>query len=276
MLLDIIRSNIKTLWTLNEMHGHTFSNRDLIFWHLVRASAIFMLMAFYATNASAWGWSRSSGQSSSVSAPSNDTGSDSTSDVSNLEATSSEPTDQDVEQNEPATSTQDVQDSVQVEVNSNSQVTSGTIDPDVRDGDNNNSSNLPVMTKRSKRKNMLIKKWRAEFAREDLFYVVTDQPIKIPDVKFQLERIQSQTPDFPKYQLPFEGSDLALLEEWINDSLDRHLPQRPKSNSTTSLFSANSKLNAQDVQKKIADLETKSVMLSYGNKALQAMGIFID
>ena len=57
---------------------------------------------------------------------------------------------------------------------------------------------------------MLIKKWRAEFAREDLFYVVTDQPIKIPDVNFQLERIQSQTPDFPKYQLPFRMNKSVL------------------------------------------------------------------
>jgi hypothetical protein len=123
---------------------------------------------------------------------------------------------------------------------------------------------------------MLIKKWRSEFAREDVFYVVTDQPLNIPDVKFQLERIQTQTLEFPKYQLPFQGSDLALLEEWINDSLDRRIPQKLKSKIARSALSTKSKLDAQGVIKKIADLETKREMLVYGNKALQAMGIFVD
>ena len=262
------------------MHGHTIYCRNLKSGHFISALVIFALVTIYATNAFAWGWSRSPGQSSSTPAPSNNTGSDPSNDAPSDESANSAPTNQSLEQNNAATSMQDVQDTDNMadkaNADTNSQVTPDIIEKSVSDGDNDNSDNLSVLTKRSKRKNMLIKKWRSEFAREDVFYVVTDQPLNIPDVKFQLERIQTQTPEFPKYQLPFEGSDLALLEEWINDSLDRRIPQKLKSKSARSALSTKSKLDAQGVIKKIADLETKREMLVYGNKALQAMGIFVD
>jgi hypothetical protein len=262
------------------MHGHTLYFRNLKSCLFISALAIFVLVTIYATNAFAWGWSRSPGQSSSTPAPSNNTGSDPSNDAVSYESANSAPTNQSLEQNYAATSMQEVQDidnmANKANADMNIQVTPDTIEKSESDDYNYNSNNPSVLKKRSKRKNMLIKKWRSEFAREDVFYVVTDQPLNIPDLKFQLERIQTEKPEFPKYQLPFEGSDLALLEEWINDSLDRRIPQKLKLKSARSALSSKSKLNAQGVIKKIADLETKREILVYSNKALQAMGIFVD
>jgi hypothetical protein len=249
-------------------------------WHFIKAFVIFIFITAYATNASAWGWSRSPGQSSSAPVPSNETETDSSNDSSSLEATSSEPTNLDAQNDDPAVSIDDIQDvgniTVQANPNTNNQAQAGVNDQGFSDGSQSNSDNLSVISKQSKRRNMLIKKWRAEFAREDLFYVVTGKPLNIPDIKFQLERIQAETPEYSKKQFSFEGSDLALLEEWIDNSLDRRIPQKLKQKSKQSPWSSVSKLDAAGMQKKIADLETKREMLAYGNNALQAMGIFIE
>ena len=259
------------------MNGHIFYCRTSISRHFIRAFVIFGLLTVFTTSAFAWGWSRSPGQSSSIPTPSENTEVESADDAQNLESSNSEVTNEAAQQDISVTSAQDDQYTENIADQANlGQATPGIIDQGASDDDNDNSGNPAVLTKRLKRKNMLIKKWREEFAREDVFYVVTDQPLNIPDVKFQLERIQAETPEFPKNQLPFKGSDLALLEEWINDSLDRRIPQKQKSESIRSSLSANSKLDAEGVLKKIADLETKREMLAYGNKALQAMGIFID
>ncbi|ADE38558.1 hypothetical protein [Candidatus Puniceispirillum marinum] len=265
------------------MHGRALSDHVLKHCHFMKTLIVFIFMTIYATNAVGWGWSRSPGQASSVSTPSNDTGTTVTSDAtSSPEAASSTPMSQDIQQSTPTAPSQDVQNietetvADQATADTANQATQNAINQDKSNSGNDNSDNQPILTKRAKRKNMLIKKWRAEFARDDVYYVVTGKPLDIPDVKFQLDRIQYETPEFPRNQLPFKGSDLALLEEWVNDSLDRRISQNLKSQNTTSPLSTRSKLDANDVRKKIADLETKREMLVYGNNALQAMGIYID
>ena len=265
------------------MHGRGLSYHVLKHWHFMKAFIVLLFMTVYATNAAGWGWSRSPGEASSVSTPSEDSGTTVSSDAtSSPEATSSAPTSQDIQQSTPTAPSQDIPDTASETVadqagkNTANQATPNTLNQDMSVSGNDNSDDLPVLTKRAKRKNMLIKKWRAEFARDDVYYVVTDQPLDIPDVKFQLDRIQAETPEFPGNQLPFKGSDLALLEEWVNDSLNRRIPQNMILENTSSTLSARSKLDANDIRKKMSDLETKGEMLVYGNKALQAMGIFID
>ncbi|MGB1863878.1 MAG: hypothetical protein ACPHOL_06175, partial [Candidatus Puniceispirillum sp.] len=159
--------------------------------------------------------------------------------------------------------------------------TSGSYEPVVNNFEDSDpvhaqSGSQPVWKKRAKRKNLLVKKWRSEKSRKDIFHVTTDQPLNIPDVKFQLDRIQTEIPIHPENQLPYKGSDLALLEEWINDAMDRRVPEKYKSEISKSKQPATSVLNNTDVLRKIDSLERKRDMLVYGNNALQAMGIFVD
>ncbi|WP_438996930.1 hypothetical protein [Candidatus Puniceispirillum sp.] len=265
------------------MNGRALSYHVLKHWHFMKTLFVFMIMAVYATNAAGWGWSRSPGEASSVSTPSEDSGTTVSSDAtSSPEATSSAPISEEIQQSTPTEPSQNVSDTAsetvadQAGTNTANQATSNAPNQDRSVSGNDDYDDLPILSKRAKRENMLIKKWRAEFARDDVYYVATGQPLDIPDVKFQLDRIQAETPEFPGNQLPFKGSDLALLEEWVNNSLDRRIPQSMKLENTSSSLSARSKLDENDVRKKVADLEKKGEMLVYGNKALQAMGIFID
>ena len=85
------------------MHGHTIYCRNLKSCYFISALVIFALVTIYATNAFAWGWSRSPGQSSSTPAPSNNTGSDPSNDSPSDESANSEPTNQSLEYNNAAT-----------------------------------------------------------------------------------------------------------------------------------------------------------------------------
>ena len=255
------------------MHGRAISDHVLKHWHFMKALIVFIFVTIYATNAAGWGWSRSPGQASSVSTPSNDTETTvSSGATSSSEAVNSSPMSQEIQQSTPTAPSQDVQDTETVA----NQAATDTANQDMSNSSNNNSDDLPVWKKRAKRKNLLVKKWRSEKSRKDVFYVTTDQPLNIPDVKFQLDRIQAEIPNHPENQLPYKGSDLALLEEWINDAINRRIPAQSKSEISKSTNSDSSVWNNIDVLKKIDSLERKRDMLVYGNNALQAMGIFVD
>jgi hypothetical protein len=133
----------------------------------------------------------------------------------------------------------------------------------------------PVWAQRSKRRNMLVRKWRSEFARMDVFDALTNQALDVGDIKFQLERIRADLPDRLNSEIAVLGRDLILLEEWMNDALDRRIPQKPtKRQRLFSLFRP-SNLDATAIRNRLAMLESKREMLVYGNNALQAMGLFV-
>jgi hypothetical protein len=137
------------------------------------------------------------------------------------------------------------------------------------------ANSQPTWAQRSKRRNMLVRKWRSEFARMDVFDVPTNQPLDVDNIKFQLERIQSDLPESIKSEIAVLGSDLTLLEEWMNDALDRRIPQKPtKRKRQFSLFRP-SNLDAEGILNKLATLEYKRELLVYGNNALQGMGLFV-
>ena len=135
-------------------------------------------------------------------------------------------------------------------------------------------SSSPVL-KRPGRRNMLVKKWRAEFARRDVFDAVTDEPLNVNDVAFYLRSIEENLLITSGREFPVISRDLKLLEEWINHALDDRVPQKPlRKRLSLDLFRP-SKIDARAITNKLAILEFKHDMLVYGNNALQAMGVFI-
>lgn len=138
-----------------------------------------------------------------------------------------------------------------------------------------NANSQPAWAQRSKRRNMLVQKWRSEFARMDVFDVPTNQPLDVDDIKFQLERIQSDLPESIKSEIAVLGSDLTLLEEWMNDALDRRIPQKPSKRKRQFTLFRPPNLDAEGILNKLAMLESKRELLVYGNNALQGMGLFV-
>jgi hypothetical protein len=134
--------------------------------------------------------------------------------VSDAEDVSDESTDIDV-----STSSQNNKDSIQDTGNM-----SDAGEPDSGIGP---AGSQPVWAQRSKRRNMLVRKWRSEFARMDVFDALTNQALDVDDIKFQLERIRADLPDRLNSEIAVLGRDLILLEEWMNDALDRRIPQKP-------------------------------------------------
>ena len=139
---------------------------------------------------------------------------------------------------------------------------------------NDGASSSAVWAQRSKRRNRLVRKWRSEFARMDVFDVPSNQPLDVDDIKFQLERIQADLPESMRNEIAVLGSDLILLEEWMNDALDRRIPQKPITRKRQFALFRPSNLDAEGILNKLAMLESKREMLVYGNNALQAMGLF--
>ncbi len=135
-------------------------------------------------------------------------------------------------------------------------------------------SSLPVL-KRPGRKNLLVKKWRAEFARRDVFDAVTDEPVNVNDVAFYLRSIEEGLLMTSGRDFPLISRDIKLLEEWINHALDDRVPQKPfRKRLSLDLFRP-TKMDARAITNKLAVLEFKHDMLVYGNNALQAMGVFV-
>ena len=133
----------------------------------------------------------------------------------------------------------------------------------------------PVWAQRSKRRNMLVRKWRSEFARMDVFDALTNQALDVDDIKFQLERIRADLPGRLNSEIAVLGKDLILLEEWMNDALDRRIPQKPTKRQRPFALFRPSNLDATAIRNRLAMLESKREMLVYGNNALQAMGVFV-
>ena len=133
----------------------------------------------------------------------------------------------------------------------------------------------PVWAQRSKRRNMLVRKWRSEFARMDVFDALTNQALDVDDIKFQLERIRADLPDRLNSEIAVLGKDLVLLEEWMNDALDRRIPQRPTKRQRPFALFRPSNLDSTAIRNRLAMLESKREMLVYGNNALQAMGVVV-
>ena len=132
-----------------------------------------------------------------------------------------------------------------------------------------------VWAQRSKRRNMLVRKWRSEFARMDVFDALTNQALDVDDIKFQLERIRGDLPDRLNSEISVLGRDLILLEEWMNDALDRRIPQKPTKRQRLFELFRPSNLDATTIRNRLAILESKRELLVYGDNALQAMGIFV-
>ena len=139
---------------------------------------------------------------------------------------------------------------------------------------NDEASSPAVWAQRSKRRNRLVRKWRSEFARMDVFDIPSNQPLDVDDIKFQLEKIQADLPESMRSEIAVLGSDLILLEEWMNDALDRRIPQKPITRKRQFALFRPSNLDAEGILNKLAMLESKREMLVYGNNALQAMGLF--
>ena len=133
----------------------------------------------------------------------------------------------------------------------------------------------PVWAQRSKRRNMLVRKWRSEFARMDVFDALTNQALDVDDIKFQLERIRADLPVRLNSEIAVLGRDLILLEEWMNDALDRRIPQKPTKRQRPFALFRPSNLDATAIRNRLAMLESKRETLVYGNNALQAMGLFV-
>lgn len=151
---------------------------------------------------------------------------------------------------------------------------------DSSDRDNANTdggltgSSLPVL-KRPSRENMLVKKWRAEFSRRDVFDAVTGQPLNVDDAVYYLQNIEENLAMFSDQDFPVISRDLHLLEEWINHALDKRVPQKPLRKRLSFDLFRPSKIDAPAIIKKLVVLEFKHDMLVYGNSALQAMGVFV-
>jgi hypothetical protein len=143
------------------------------------------------------------------------------------------------------------------------------------DSDIGPAGSQPVWAQRSKRRNMLVRKWRSEFARMDVFDALTNQALDVDDIKFQLERIRADLPDRLNSEIAVLGRDLILLEEWMNDALDRRIPQKPTKRQRPFALFRPSNLDATAIRNRLAMLESKREMLVYGNNALQAMGLFV-
>ena len=153
--------------------------------------------------------------------------------------------------------------------------TNESSDRDNSDADGGSPGPSLTVLKRPGRKNMLVKKWRAEFARRDVFDAVTGQPLKVNDVAFYLQRIEENLARFSGQDFLVISRDLRLLEEWINHALDERVPQKPlRKRLSLDLFRP-SEIDAPAIINKLAVLELKHNMLVYGNNALQAMGVFV-
>jgi hypothetical protein len=139
---------------------------------------------------------------------------------------------------------------------------------------NDEASSPAVWAQRSKRRNRLVRKWRSEFARMDVFDIPSNQPLDVDDIKFQLEKIQADLPESMRSEIAVLGRDLILLEEWMNDALDRRIPQKLITRKRQFALFRPSNLDAEGILNKLAMLESKREMLVYGNNALQAMGLF--
>ena len=146
---------------------------------------------------------------------------------------------------------------------------------DNADADGGSAGSSLSVSKRPARKNMLVKKWRAEFARRDVFDAANGQPLNVDDVAFYLQRIEENLATISSQDFPVIARDLKLLEEWINHALDKRVPQKPlRKRLSLDLFRP-SKIDASAIINKLAVLELKHDMLVYGNNALQAMGVFV-
>jgi hypothetical protein len=139
---------------------------------------------------------------------------------------------------------------------------------------NDEASSPAVWAQRSKRRSRLVRKWRSEFARMDVFDIPSNQPLDVDDIKFQLGRIRADLPESMRNEIAVLGSDLILLEEWMNDALDRRIPQKPTTRKSQFLLFRPPNLDVEGILNKLAILELKREMLVYGNNALQAMGVF--
>jgi len=108
----------------------------------------------------------------------------------------------------------------------------------------------------------------------DVFDIPSNQPLDVDDIKSQLEIIKADLPESMRNEIAVLGSDLILLEEWMNDALDRRIPQKPITRKRQFALFRPSNLDAEGILNKLAMLESKREMLVYGNNALQAMGLF--
>ena len=221
---------------------------------------IFMLFAVDAV-ACCYDNSQESSESGSVSVSSGGVN-DAVLNVSSAEDVSDESTDIGV-----SISSQNNQDSIQ---------DTGNL-PDTGESDSGigPTNSQPFWAQRSKRRNMLVRKWRSEFARTDVFDILSNQPLDVDNIKFQLERIQADLPESMRSEIAVLGSDLILLEEWMNDALDRRIPQKPITRKRQFGLFRPSNLDAEGILNKLAMLESKREVLVYGNNALQAMGLFV-
>jgi hypothetical protein len=171
-----------------------------------------------------------------------------------------------------STSSENNQESIQ---NTGNMSDTGESDSGESDSGIGSTDSQPVWAQRSKRRNMLVRKWRSEFARMDVFDALTNQALDVDDIKFQLERIRADLPDRLNSEVAVLGRDLILLEEWMNDALDRRIPRTTtKRQKLFSLFRP-SNLDATAIRSRLPMLESKREMLVYGNNALQAMGLFV-
>jgi len=161
-----------------------------------------------------------------------------------------------------------------VDMQNDSDVSQDASDSGGSDIDNDEASSPAVWAQRSKRRNRLVRKWRSEFARMDVFDIPSNQPLDVDDIKFQLEKIQADLPESMRSEIAVLGRDLILLEEWMNDALDRRIPQKLITRKRQFALFRPSNLDAEGILNKLAMLESKREMLVYGNNALQAMGLF--
>jgi hypothetical protein len=242
-------------------HSHHLSYPALKEALMLKSIVLFGVFVFFAADTSACCYDSSQNRSASVSVSvSSDEADDIAPDIS--DESGSVAVSGDAQNNQDAS--QDI---------SNNSVSGG---PDSREAESDigSENSQPTWAQRSKRRNMLVRKWRSEFARMDVFDVPTNQPLDVDDIKFQLERIQSDLPESIKSEIAVLSSDLTLLEEWMNDALDRRIPQKQtKRKRQFSLFRP-SNFDAEGILNKLVMLESKREMLVYGNNVLQAMGIF--
>ena len=185
-----------------------------------------------------------------------------------------------VSSNEAEDATQEISDesegvAVSVDMQNDSDVSQDASVSGGSDIVNDEASSPAVWAQRSKRRKRLVRKWRSEFARMDVFDIPSNQPLDVDDIKFQLERIQADLPESMRNEIAVLGSDLILLEGWMNDALDRRIPQKPTTRKRQFALFRPSNLDAEGILNKLAMLESKREMLVYGNNALQAMGLFV-
>ena len=235
-------------------HIHHLSYQALKAALMLTSFVLFGMFVLFAADTSACCYDSGQDRSVSISVSvSSDEAADATPDIS--------------DESESATISVDTQNDR--DVNQDASVSGG---PDIV---NDEASSPAVWAQRSTRRNRLVRKWRSEFARMDVFDIPSNQPLDVDDIKFQLERIQAGLPESMRNEVAALGSDLMLLEEWINDALDRRIPQKPITRKRQFTLFRPSSMDVEGILKKLAILESKREMLVYGNNALQSMGLFV-